>query len=120
MTGVCTLVVTHHFLFVRIFEWLLSNVFITTQLIIDLHFLSFVEDDVAYIEISKINEVEKRKHGILKNILNYGEVVLSVAGMGTNAILSYVKRPSRIVSLIQALKEQGATSSAPYASPKTS
>lgn len=102
-TGV--LMAAHHILFIRVFEWILSNVFITNQLIIDLHYLSFSEDDVAYIEVSKINEVEKRKHGIWRNILNYGEVVLSVAGMSTNPTFQYVSHPSSAVALIEELKE---------------
>ena len=60
--------------------------------------------DMNHIILDKVNELEKTKHGIFKNIFNYGDVTLSVAGMKGNVHLENIRRPSKFVNLIEAVK----------------
>ncbi len=99
-----TILATLHIFFMYVLEWSLSSLFITPQWLIDLHSLSFEEDSVSLVEISKINKIDKEKHGMLKNILNYGELVLSVAGVKENPRYTYISRPSDVAALLESLK----------------
>lgn len=102
--SVLTMLTTLHVFFMYVLEWSLSCLFITPQWLIDLHSLSFEEDSVSLVEISKINKIDKEKHGMLKNILNYGELVLSVTGVQKNPRYTYISRPSDVATLLESLK----------------
>lgn len=98
------LTVSVHFFFILIFQWVISNIIITDKRIVEIRYAPFVIDDINHIEMTKINDVEKTKHGVLKNLLNYGEVNMSVAGMKNNVSFQYIRRPSKFVNLIEAVK----------------
>ncbi len=96
------LTLTHHFVFFFFIEYLISNLIITNKRLIDIKFFPFWEDDVSYIEIESIHEIEKTKHGIVKNFLNYGNIKMTVNGRPI--VLQYTKYPSRLINLIEAIK----------------
>lgn len=98
------LTISIHFFFILILQWVISNIIITDKRIVEIKYAPFVIDDINHIEMTKINDVEKTKHGVLKNLLNYGEVNMSVAGMKNNVSFHYIRRPSKFVNLIEAVK----------------
>lgn len=67
-------------------------------------YLPFMIDDINHIQIDKINEVKKIKHGLFKNILNYGEVEMSISETQEVVTLSYIQKPNKFVNLIEAVK----------------
>lgn len=99
-----TLLVSVHFFFILMLQWIISSIVITNKRLIEINYAPFMIDDITHVEVDKINEIEKRKHGLLRNILNYGEVEMSVAGMKLSMHLTYVRKPSKFVNLIEAVK----------------
>lgn len=95
--------VTYHIGFIFIFKWLISRIIITDQNLIIIRYLPFVEDDISYIDIANCHEINKKQHGITKNILNYGEVYVN-PGRGNIIQLNYINHPEKFVSIIEAIK----------------
>ncbi len=99
-----TLLISIHFFFMLILQWLISSIVITNKRIIEMKYLPFMIDDINHIQIDKINEVKKIKHGLFKNILNYGEVEMSISETQEVVTLSYIRKPNKFVNLIEAVK----------------
>ncbi|MCC7197681.1 hypothetical protein IT413_05840 [Candidatus Peregrinibacteria bacterium] len=93
-----------HFFFIFLLHWEISALVFTTKRIIDLRFFPYVEDDVVHTEIVTINEIEKRKRGILQNLLNYGEVIVIVPGKSGSVEFHNVPHPGRIANFIENIK----------------
>lgn len=104
MIAYTILLVSVHFFFILLFSWMISNIIVTNKRLIEIKYRSFVMDDINHAEMSKINEVEKIKHGLWKNILNYGDISMSIPGMKNYLVLTHVKKPGKFVDLIEALK----------------
>ena len=100
-----SLVVAHHFFFILVIRTILSCWVITTERVIDFQMTPLVKDDAAYITIRQIREIEKEKHGLLQNILNYGRLVIHVADAHEPFIINYIPHPSKFVNLIEAIRE---------------
>lgn len=98
------LLVSTHFFFILLFQRLISNIVITNKRIIEIQYLPFAVDDINHIPISKISEIKKVKHGIFRNIFNYGEVCMSIAETPKEVMLNYIRRPSKFVNLIEAIQ----------------
>lgn len=98
------LLISIHSFFVLLLQWLISNIIVTNKRIISIQYLPFAIDDINHIPIEKINEIKKIKHGILKNILNYGEVHISIAENPNEITLSYIAKPSKFANLIEAIQ----------------
>lgn len=76
---------------------------VTTKDFIFYQYLPLIKDDVIFIPLAKIHEVEKMKHGLLQNILNYGNIKIMVEGSNVPYIFTYVKHPAKLLQLIQEL-----------------
>ena len=98
------LVIVHHFFFILILEYLISSLVVTTKQIIELKFVPFVTDDLIFIEIDQIHEIEKRKHGFLRNIFNYGDVVIEFLGSTVPIDFHFIGKPRKFVDLIESIK----------------
>lgn len=105
------LLVTHHWLFMYLLSLELSGWAITTRRIIDFHFLPYVEHDMRTISILEIKEMEKRQHGILKNLFHYGEVEVNLAANPEALIFRYVAYPGKFVHLLTLVQKQSAQGS---------
>ncbi len=104
LLDIVLILAVHHFFFILFIEWMISSVIVTTRQIIDLRFLSFMEDDVMYIEIEEIHEIEKKKHGFLRNLLNYGDITIDLSGKPEPVELTYVRHPGYFAALIESVK----------------
>lgn len=95
--------IAYHFGFIFIFKWLISTVIITDQSLVIIRYLPFVEDDIVYIDIERCHEIDKKQHGLVKNILRYGEVTIN-AGSGAVLRFNHVRHPEKFVALIETIK----------------
>lgn len=95
-----------HFFFLFFIEYLISTVVVTNKHLIEIRFFPFFLDDVSYIEISQIHEIDKRKHGIIQNLLNYGVVCINIPRRNQTIIFQFVRYPSKFINLIEAIKNQ--------------
>lgn len=102
--GIIFLGLCIHFFFIFLLHWEISSLVFTTKRIIDLRFFPYVEDDVVHTEIKMINEIEKRKRGIVQNLLNYGDVIVIVPGKSGSVEFHNVTHPGRLANFIQNIK----------------
>ena len=101
-----TLLVAVHFAFILFFEIIISKVIVTTKRVIEIRYKPFVIDDIDHAEIDRVNEVEKVKHGLFKNIFNYGSIHMSIPGKTDYFRITDIKKPSKLANLIEAIKFQ--------------
>lgn len=99
------LIFTHWF-FLSIMNWLVSDWYITNQKIISFDNKPFVKSDTTFIKISEIHEVEKKKRGLLRNLLDYGDVIINVAAVPNPIKLKNLPCPSRFVNLIEEIRSK--------------
>ncbi|MGE3278299.1 MAG: hypothetical protein AB7J40_00595 [Candidatus Altimarinota bacterium] len=107
LLGFIMLVVVHHFFFVMLLQWKISGLTLTNKRIIDVRFIPLIKDDIVHIDISKINKIEKRKHGLIRNLLNYGVVQVELTNTQGVIELENVPNPSKFVNRVEALKNSG-------------
>ncbi len=100
------LFVIHHLLFLFLLEYQVSTLIITNKRIIENHYFPLVLDDFLFIEISQIDEIEKKKHGLFQVLFNYGDVTFSVPGKGDIHTSKYVRHPSKLINMIETLKSK--------------
>jgi len=98
------LFIGHHFFFLFIIQDLISTLVITNKRIIEIHFFPFLRDDVSYLEIEQIHEIDKEKHGFLKNLLNYGNVLVNIPGRPKLLTFRNIRYPSKFINLIEGIK----------------
>ena len=103
LLSVLTLLVIHHWLFIYLFFWEVSGWVVTTRRLIGFSFLPYVRHDTNFIQIHEIHEVEKKKHGMLQNLLNYGTLEINLAASPDLVVIRYVPAPSEVVNLIEAV-----------------
>lgn len=96
----------HHFVFIFSFERFMSDIIVTTEELIEVKFLFLVRDDISSSEIEQIHSIEKEKHGMLRNILNYGDVFIYFAGKSKVVHLQYLCNPTEFVRLLQTVKHK--------------
>jgi len=99
-----TLVIGHHFFFLFYVEYLVSSLIITNKRLIEINFFPFFQDDVSYIELIQVHEIDKRKHGFWENLLNYGTVSLNIPRRGGTIVFKNIRYPSIFINLVEALK----------------
>jgi hypothetical protein len=102
--GIVFLGLCIHFFFIFLLHWEVSALVFTTKRLIDLRFFPYVEDDVVHTEIFTINEIEKRKRGIVQNLLNYGDVIVIVPGKSGSVEFHNVPHPGRVANFIENIK----------------
>ncbi|MGE3278390.1 MAG: hypothetical protein AB7J40_01125 [Candidatus Altimarinota bacterium] len=98
------LIVLHRF-FLSLISWELSNWVVTNRFIIDFQNNLLTKNDVLYIDISRIDEMEKKKHGVFSNLLRYGDVHINVAAAPYPIICKSVPYPGNLTNLIKAIRD---------------
>ncbi len=105
LIAVATFWVILHWLFIFLFQWVVSDWFITTKRLIEFELLVFVKHDLSYVNLNRIHEIEQHQHGILANVLNFGHVRLNLSALATSKDLQFLPQPSKFVSLIEHLQQ---------------
>lgn len=100
------LLVTQHSLFLYWISLNVSGWAVTTQRIIDFNFLPYIRHDMVYISIKDVTEIEKHQHGIIKNLLHFGEVELNMASSQKSMTFKWVPFPGRFVDLVSRLQKE--------------
>lgn len=95
----------HHRLMIRLVDWEVSSWVITTELVIDFEDTLYLKNDVIFINISEIHEIEKKKHGFLSNFLDYGDVHINVPAAPYPIICRYIPHPDQFVNLIEGIRD---------------
>lgn len=100
------LLITQHSFFLYWISLNVSGWAVTTQRIIDFNFLPYIRHDMVYISIKDVTEIEKHQHGIIKNLLHFGEVELNMASSQKSMVFKWVPFPGRFVDLVSRLQKE--------------
>jgi hypothetical protein len=103
--SVAFLIVVFQRVFLKLISWELSNWVVTKRLIIHFKNNLLTNNDVVYISIPKIDEMEKKKHGFLSNFFRYGDVHVNIAAAPYPIICHRVPYPGDFTNLIKAIRD---------------
>ncbi|MEZ4087477.1 MAG: hypothetical protein R3B71_04040 [Candidatus Gracilibacteria bacterium] len=103
--AVIILIIGHHWFFYRLLHWQLSSSIITNQRVIHFRNMPFVRNDILYVRIDEIHEVEEKMHGLLPNLLDYGSVIINLAAVTETISLNYIPYPATFTNLIEIIRE---------------
>jgi hypothetical protein len=101
----CTMLVSAHWFFIHLFSLLLSKFYVGSERLVVFDFLPFARDDVTFVNIDEIHEIEENQHGVLPNILGYGDISINLSAVSSPVYLHYVPLPSKVVNIIEAIRE---------------
>lgn len=96
----------HHWFFVALFRLILSAWVITPTHVFSFEIMPLFKSDVDVIEIQRIFEIEERQEGIIKRLLNYGEVQIHTIYHPKFKEFVYIPDPKEFVMLIQEMKNR--------------
>jgi len=95
----------HHF-FLRLIKYYLEIVVITNYRIVDVDKSLYLRDSKDAIDLSKIQDIKESKHGIMKKMLNFGELIITLSSTSTTKTLSFIPNPGYYFRKINELKRE--------------
>jgi|GEM_PF-3113427 len=102
MTGACWLI---HRFFLRMFKYYFNVVIITNHRIVEIKKTLFIRDTKESLDMRKVQGVDFRQEGLMKNLLKVGELEIA---MGNSEVktLSQIPNPDFHFRLINRLKNE--------------
>jgi hypothetical protein len=100
MTGACWLI---HRFFLRMFRYFFNVVIITNYRIVEIKKTLFIKDTKESLDMRKVQGVDFRQEGLIKNLLKVGELEISMGNSETKT-LSQIPNPDFHFRLINKLK----------------
>lgn len=92
-----------HAFYIRLINYFLNMVIISNIRIVEIQKMVFIKDLQISLDMSMIQDVEKKQNGIIKNILNFGELTVVLSSSDTRTI-RFVPNPNFHFRLINRLK----------------
>ncbi len=105
ITDYIALLLLIHWVFISLFEWSISSWYIGEKHLVIFNTLPYIKNDVTFIKIAEIDEIEEEQHGLLANIFNYGKVKLNLPASPKPVFLYFVPQPSKVVNILEAIRE---------------
>ncbi len=87
-------------------DWYFNVYFITTNRVIDVDFYNLINKKVSDAEIEKIQDVSYATGGVLRTMLNYGDVFIQTAAEVSEFEFSAVPNPEKVVKILDDLREK--------------
>jgi hypothetical protein len=104
--SVLCMTVSIHWVFFLFIRWDLSRCIITTERIIIFQNTPFIKEDVDIISIEEVHRIEQKTYGLIRNLLNYGDVLIFLAASPTAITLSQIPSPSKFVEIVGKIREK--------------
>ncbi len=82
-----------HRFFIRLLNYYLQIIIITNFRVIQLDRTLFFQRNMDSIDLSQIQDIIFERHGILKTILNYGEIVITLSSAYASKTIHYMPNP---------------------------
>lgn len=95
--------VTVAFALEQFLDWFFNVNIITNERIVDIDFFNLIYKEVSDAEINRIQDVTYQMGGVLRTLVNYGDVVIQTAGDKTNIEFLAVPKPDEVVTVINEL-----------------
>ena len=88
---------------VSYFTWFFNISMITQKRVIDIDFAGLVYKNVAATKIEFVEDVSYVQIGVLRNVFDYGDVLIQTAGAMDNFKLHAVPKPERVIQIVEEL-----------------
>ncbi len=87
-------------------DWYFNVYFVTTNRVVDVDFYNLINKKVSDAEIEKIQDVSYATGGVLRTLLNYGDVFIQTAAEVSEFEFSAVPNPEKVVKVLDDLREK--------------
>lgn len=85
-------------------NWYFNVYFVTTNRVVDVDFYNLINKRVSDAEIEKIQDVSYTTGGMLRTLLNYGDVLIQTAAEVSEFQFDGVPNPERVVKILDDLR----------------
>ena len=85
--------------------WFFNVYIVTTERVVDVDFYNLIYKKVSDADLIKIQDVSYNQGGVLRTLLNYGDVNIQTAGEVTNFDFEAVPQPDRVAKILQDLRQ---------------
>lgn len=106
LTALAGLTFYVHAFFLRIFNYYIQTMIITNFRVIHLEQTLFFTRNRDSIDIREIQDIVIQQKGILKTLLNYGEIIITLSSAHATKMLYYVPNPEYHFSKINKTKRE--------------
>jgi hypothetical protein len=93
LAGFFLLHIAIHRQFFKIFYYFLHTVILTNHRIVEVDKSLFLRDSKNSIDISNVQDIEKKQSGIFQNLLNFGSLVVYLSGSSAPTVIDMIPRP---------------------------
>lgn len=95
-----------HYEFIKIFYYHLHTAVVTNMRLVIVDKSIYFCDSRESIDLSKIQDVNKKQNGLFPTILNYGELIITLAGSDTLVTIDHVPTPDHYFKRINKVKQE--------------
>lgn len=102
------LLITHflHYFFLRLFNFYLQIVVITNSRVIHLDQTLYFQRERDSIDLPEIQDIVIQRRGILKTLLNFGEITITLSSAHATKTLTHVPNPEYYFRKLNKIKSQ--------------
>ncbi len=87
-------------------DWYFNVYFVTTNRVVDVDFYNLINKRVSDAEIEKIQDVSYSTGGVLRTMLNYGDVLIQTAAEVSEFEFAAVPNPEKVVKILDDLRQK--------------
>lgn len=106
LIGVAAATFFLHQFALKLISYFLDILVITNHRVITLKKTLFLHDDRDAIDLAKMQDVIKRQNGLIKNILGYGELIITLSGASITKHITHIPNPEYHFRKINELKRE--------------
>ena len=88
------------------FDWYFNVYFVTTKRVVDVDFFNLINKKVSDAEIDKIQDVSYTTGGVLRTLLNYGDVFIQTAAEVSEFKFEAVPNPEKVSKILDDLTQK--------------
>lgn len=86
-------IILNHFFFLRLLNYYFEIVILTNYRVINMKKTLFIYDDKEIVDLHEIQDIKKHQTGIWPNLLNYGDLLVTVSTTSSSMILRDIPNP---------------------------
>lgn len=91
------------FIFEKFLSWVFNVNLVTDERIVDIDFYSLIYKEISHCKIDRIQDVTYRTGGVIRTIVDYGDVIIQTAGEEPVFEFKAIPKPASVVRKINDL-----------------
>lgn len=95
-----------HRFFLRMIRYFLEIMIITNYRIVLLEKSLYLKDSKDAVDLPKIQDIRKEQHGIIRSILRFGTLVITLSSTSTTKVIPFIPNPDYHFRKINSLKRE--------------